>query len=439
MNSRHAAKVFLLLAVGACALAACGSSDGQQIGAPIADAGAVDVARSVAFKDGLELGEAAVEGVDTHALAALEAEAKAQHSDALLVVKNGKLVYEHYFDAAENAPIVAMSASKSFVSLAVGLALEDGKIKSLEQPAADFLDEWQADEQKKKITVRHLLTHTSGIEITRGFPAAKNDNRVIFHEIASPMHTEPGATWQYSNTGIDLLAAVVSRATGKSLQAYMDERLFGPIGAQGAVWSVDADGYALGAGDLTIRPIDMAKVGVLMLNGGTWNGQQLIPAAWVTESTTQSQSYNKLYGMLWWLTRDVQNYALTEDILVQWKDAGLSDDELARVRPQLGKTYSSEQACARASFQLLGQTAVEKLSKVALEIFHLDSSRAIDVGAVQNYAAQGWLGQFLVIDPVSKTVGVRMRAARQSDYTDQSAEVDGFRDFPTQLMTLVAK
>ena len=276
---------------------------------------------------------------------------------AVLIVKDGRLVYEEYFagkderydsDGRWRTVEVAFdrdtlhdirSAGKSVTSALVGIALGSGAIASLDTPLIDYFPEHATlvTPVKRKITLRHALTMSAGLEWNEGDVPYTNPANDEGRLCNSPdpaafvfnrgVTSEPGSTWYYNSGLPGLLGIVVSRATKRPFGAYAREMLFDPLGITDVEWDgpkawadipeLEWDGtkpwsqVAQPAGSLLLRPRDIAKFGSLYLNRGRWNGRQVIPAGWVKESTQwhiaikESESdYGKHgYGYLWWHDR----------------------------------------------------------------------------------------------------------------------------------------
>ena len=227
-------------------------------------------------------------------------------ADACLVVHKGKIVQELY-GLRYRTPLMAMSSTKSVTGLLVGALLDDGKVKSADEPVCKYVGEWCAG-AKAKVTLRHLLSMTSGLPRLRGesvgFVADKNA-----FVIRQPLAAEPGAAWDYSNEGVQLLSPVIDRAAGEPAQDYARRRLFEPLGMTETRLHLDAKGHAWTYADMETTPRDFARLGLLMLNKGTWRGRRVISESWVEQSVRRSQTLNPNYGLLWWLLDDPKGYA----------------------------------------------------------------------------------------------------------------------------------
>jgi CubicO group peptidase (beta-lactamase class C family) len=222
---------------------------------------------------------------------------------SVLVERNGRLVFERYYrGAARSARLDVFSVTKSVTSTLVGIALAEGKIRSLDQRLGDFFpkDVQRArDKRVRKITLRQLLEMRSGY---RDIAAAQSDDWVRT-QIDRPLGESPGRGWAYDNGSYHLLSAVLTKATGRLANAYAQRVLLGPLGIVPTVWATDGQGHNLGNTGLRLSSRDLLRIGDLYLHGGRWNGRQLLPAAYVHAATRRytSLGYGSAgYGYGWW-------------------------------------------------------------------------------------------------------------------------------------------
>jgi CubicO group peptidase (beta-lactamase class C family) len=237
---------------------------------------------------------------------------------SLLVIKNGYLVAEDYFnDGSVDQKDRLQSVTKSFTSALVGIALEQGCLSSVDQKMLDFFPEVAdkiTDPRKDQITVRNLL------EMRAGYPR-EEDDQALWDGLLSghyppliegfPLVSEPGTRFHYSNLTSNWLGIIVDRSCGMNLKAYAEEHLFSPLDVMPGEWGQDAEGHNNGCGDLHLAARDAAKFGLLYLNDGAYNGNQIVPSDWV-EDSLQTYSVNEAfvkrvgdfrdigYGYQWW-------------------------------------------------------------------------------------------------------------------------------------------
>src|SRR5262249_9134515 len=262
---------------------------------------------------------------------------------------------------------------------------------------------------------RHLLTHTSGLD-----PARADFQREAIREHARSAHLldPPGTRFQYNNDAVDFLAAVVERASGVPLDRLRETRIFAPLDVQGANRMKDREGTPRGAGELLIRPVDLAKLGQLMLDGGEWHGQRILPRAWVEASVSAGQPYTEDCGLLWWREGSFA-LVLAEPLLDAWREQGGGDAMLAAARPLLGQRFPSVEAYRAALREALGAPAFGQLEVALANGNHVPFQYRVADGPARGFSARGWLGQYLVVLPGARLVAVRMRAPEAADYPAQ--------------------
>jgi CubicO group peptidase (beta-lactamase class C family) len=244
--------------------------------------------------------------------------AKLETIYSLLVIKNGYLIAEDYFNEGSiDQQDRLQSATKSYTSALVGIALEQGCISSVDQKMLDFFPELAgttSDPRKEQITIRQML------EMRAGYPNEETD-QALWDGLLSghyppliekfPLASDPGTEFHYSNLTSNWLGIIVDRTCGMNLKAYAEEHLFSPLGVTAGEWGEDAEGHNNGCGDLHLTARDAAKFGLLYLNDGVYQGNQIVPADWVHDSL-QTYSVNEAfvkrvgdfhdigYGYQWW-------------------------------------------------------------------------------------------------------------------------------------------
>jgi len=265
----------------------------------------------------------AEQGLDPALVADLYSRA-AQHKTlyGLLIIKNGYLIAERYFNhGAVNREVALASVTKSYTSALVGIALEQGCLSSVDQKMMDFFPEFAGqitDPRKEQITIGQMLQMRSGYPWEENTPPYLDelfsDNEWLRHIVDFALSSDPGTQFGYSNLTAHLVGVIVARACDTDLRTYGKQNLFRPIGAEVGYWPMDADGNYYGSGDISFTARDAARFGLLYLNDGVYEGKQIIPAEWVRESLqTYSQgiygdrlgSYFRDigYGYLWWSAR----------------------------------------------------------------------------------------------------------------------------------------
>jgi CubicO group peptidase (beta-lactamase class C family) len=210
----------------------------------------------------------------------------------LLVVRNGRVVLDATFFPYQAGQLHDVaSVTKSVTATLIGIAVGRHKLAGAEQQVLSlFPSRTNYDPRKERLTIRHLLTMTSGIacdwmsgETT--LEEMQNSADWIQFVLERPMAAEPGSAFAYCSPGMHLLSGVISRVTGSSALEFARRELFRPLGIHDAEWPADPHGISRGWGDLHLHPRDMAKLGLLWLNGGRWEGTQIVPAAWMKEAS----------------------------------------------------------------------------------------------------------------------------------------------------------
>ncbi|MEX0845019.1 MAG: serine hydrolase [Balneolaceae bacterium] len=227
---------------------------------------------------------------------------------AVLIQQNGELLGEAYFrSASPDYPYNIKSASKSIISLLVGIAADQDKI-SLNDRLGDYFPEYFKENphpEKENITVRNLLSMQSGLETTSFHNYGRwviSDNWAEF-QLNQPLIEEPGGKMTYS-TGIShLLSVIISKATEMSTRAFANKYLFEPMDIHIGGWDRDPQGYYMGGNNLAMTPKDLLKIGQMILNGGIWKNQRIVSKEWVHDSfqTYTRSNFNPYdYGYMWW-------------------------------------------------------------------------------------------------------------------------------------------
>jgi CubicO group peptidase (beta-lactamase class C family) len=235
---------------------------------------------------------------------------------ALVMARRGEIVAERYYGGATEQKLQPInSATKSLCSMLVGLALHDGSLKSLDQTIAQLLPDAVAElpgSPVAALTLRQILSGRSGLAfdpmLFGQLAAARPLERFVLSQPGLP--SAPSG-WSYNDALVALIAPVLRRAQGTELAVLAQRQLFGPLGIQRFQWQRDGDGNPLASAGLALRPRDLLKLASLMAAGGRWQGQQLLPADWVSESLRPlgtatwrvAPVADVGYGLLWFTGR----------------------------------------------------------------------------------------------------------------------------------------
>jgi CubicO group peptidase (beta-lactamase class C family) len=231
---------------------------------------------------------------------------------SVIMYRDGTIPFEIYFDPYnENVSHNLKSTSKGVISALVGIALREGYIESLDESVLSYFPEYEtSDRAKSEITIRDLLTMSSGLKWNENdlnsmytFFVSK---RIVPRVLDLPVVSEPGSTFNY-NTGLThLLSAIIERASGMTTLEFAEEYLLGPLDIHNVQWEQDRNDVYIGGSELFMTPRAMTKFGVMYLQNGRYSGRQVVPAEWVRESTTTQiegsfHGAQVRYGYLWWL------------------------------------------------------------------------------------------------------------------------------------------
>jgi CubicO group peptidase (beta-lactamase class C family) len=198
------------------------------------------------------------------------------------------------------------SVTKSYTSALVGIALDQGCLTSVDQKMIDFFPEVAdqiTDPRKKQITIKEMLQMRAGYPWEETDPAlweALWSGEYLRYIVDFSLSSDPGTEFNYSNLTSHWLGIIVARACDTDLKSFGQEHLFSPLGVEVGDWNRDVDGYYIGGGDIQFTARDMAKFGLLYLNGGEYEGNRIIPASWVRQSLETYSDYA-------WVTKDKLN------------------------------------------------------------------------------------------------------------------------------------
>lgn len=302
---------------------------------------------------------------------------------AVLVARHGTLTFEHYFageDEHWGRPVgeVAFgpgikhderSVTKSVVALVLGIAIDHGLIKGIDEPVMSFFPEY-ADlrtPERDRIRLRDLITMSAGLEWheddTPYTSDANSENRMdnaadpYRYALQQAVIEPPGQVWNYNSGSTEVIGAVLKKATGKPVDDLARTLLFAPLGITDVEWPRNAKGNPIAAGALRLRPRDLAKIGQLVLQRGAWHGAQVVPASWIEAATSPQINVSGFtsffYGYFFWLGR-----SLSDRREIQWvAGVGLGGQRLFVV-PTLDLVVVINAGLYKSSLQRVVPTAI---------------------------------------------------------------------------------
>jgi CubicO group peptidase (beta-lactamase class C family) len=249
---------------------------------------------------------------------------------AVVAVRHGEVILEHYgegedFAWGDSLGVVTFgpetlhdvrSVTKSIVGLLYGISLGDGLVPEPEDPLLANFPEYPdlaADPERARLTLEHALTMTLGLSWDEDVPYSGTQNSEIAMEhapdrnryvIERPIVAEPGTTWRYCGGATALLGALIARGSGRPLEDFARERLFEPLGIETFEWMRGDDGVASAASGLRLTPRDLAKIGQLVLTGGSWDGSEIVPKTWLNAALQRRATIEDGfdYGYHWYVS-----------------------------------------------------------------------------------------------------------------------------------------
>lgn len=258
--------------------------------------------------------------------------------NSLLIIKNGFLIYEKYFNGFSKEQLHPMySVTKSVTSALIGIAIDQQKINNLEQKVLSFFPEYSdlknLDSNKKNMQLKNLLMMQAGLEWNESntsYNDPQNPVRILIsssdwikHILDMPMQNYPGEKFRYNSACTILLAGIIKNTSGISAQEFANNFLFKPIGFKNFIWEEGPNKITNTGWGLSAAPRDIAKIGLLFLNKGSWDNAQIISESWTNFSTKNyvSVSGDFSYGYQWWTMpiKTIPNYSSKpDDIKIAW-------------------------------------------------------------------------------------------------------------------------
>ena len=253
------------------------------------------------------------QGMDSNLLAQMLEDISSDQTGihSVLVIRKGYLVTEAYFHPyTRDTKIQIQSITKSVIGALVGIAIRDGSIKSTNEKLLDFFPKRSIvnpGPEKSAIRLKHLLSMSSGFpcqEFSSSGQSMEQSSGWVQYMLDLPVNTAPGKTFGYCDGNPHLLSAILGIETGMDAREYANRELFQPLGippAGESDWRTDPQGIPNGGHGLSLRPVDLAKLGFLYLHNGKWDDRQILPETWAADSTTQyiQKPEGPGYGYLW--------------------------------------------------------------------------------------------------------------------------------------------
>lgn len=380
-------------------------------------------------------------GVDPDALNRLVKRANETKSLGLVVRVDGTTAAERYFGAPQE-PLPIMSITKPIIGILILKLIESGKLRSLDQLASDFYPLWKSDPRRARISLRHLLTHTSGIKTT----AQPNNNAfadIVAFSLAQPMATAPGTTWEYNNFAFYILGDILRRASSKRADDLAKELLFGPLGITEFSWRTDGAKGADTAGGLTLHAHDLAKIAELILKNGVYSGRRILTEKSAHEMLTlQTRGGpgkvnvpdSPTIGLVWMLA-PMPGRIFNATLAGNWRRAGVLEANLRKMMPYRDRALPEQdyEAILRSLFRISNIEDPDAAQPL------LGARKPVDLYVettpqIFAFSHSGSAGQYLVGLPTRRLAAARLVGLGKA-YSENAPE--GYEEFENDVYRLV--
>ncbi|MXV20129.1 serine hydrolase [Deinococcus xianganensis] len=355
----------------------------------------------------------------TPPLDALTDEARRSNSSALFLWQDGEVLVDEIMDGQGDRPLASMSVTKAVLSLLVGRAVTLGHLPGADLPVHEVFPEWRQG-RKRDVTLRHLMTHTSGLQNVphAGQEVYASEDRLQL-ALCAELDAAPGTRFSYNNKATALIAGLLERVTGQSLDAFAREELLDPLGITDWHWSADGRGLPNGFADLFLHARDLGRLGLLALR----DGEDLIRADWMQDSTRPATPLNDQMGLLWFLLPAWTRYSVTAAHVQAARDAGVNDAQLQAL-----------EACT--CHEATREDLLGRLSRAALVPQELPAGlnwMTVHAGPQVGFRHDGFRGQNLIVHREAELVAVRMISW---DHPQVEAPASAFSAFPDRVLAL---
>lgn len=344
---------------------------------------------------------------DNNLLSELIAFNKTNKSDRLMVSINDTIIADVTFAGNPNDIYRIYSITKVFSSIAIGILIDRKLLPDPETPVSEYFEEWKSDSLKSKITIRHILHHTSGISAMKGGKEVENQKDFVQFALNSPVTSEPGLVFFYNNKAINIISGIVQKVTGETLEQFIQKNVFHPLEISNYKWSSDEAGNTLGMDGLWLSAGDLMKVGQMLCNFGEWKGKRVLSQRWC-EFMFQIPLVNAMNGVYGYAA-SIRSLPIVDEVSIRQSSIdsliklGLSNDKAKRL-VMLSKQYYKYKEFGEKLKQLFTIEEMEEITSLA-------SSRLIPLYTVANdkYFIKhgGEYGLLLTAYPKRKKVLIR--------------------------------
>ncbi|WP_083544957.1 serine hydrolase domain-containing protein [Flavobacterium fontis] len=333
---------------------------------------------------------------------------KQMKTDRLVVSMQNECVINETYRGNPDALFPLYSITKVFSSLAIGILIDQKKIPHCEVPVATYYPVWAKDSLKSKITIRHVLQHTSGIEAANGSQLIYPESDFVAYALNQPVRVPAGTVFFYNNTAYNLLSGIVQKVSGLPLSDFIQKNVFQPLEISNYSWNKDATGQTWGMDGLAMNATDLLKIGQLLSQKGLWKGNRIISEQWCTMmfqiplTNAMAQKYGYAMGIRCLPFQEV--IQIPKTTLEQLEHINPNDKAL-KVLWKMADTSWTYLTLGNALSESLSVTEIERITTLAYQ-FHLPLYEIQN----QNFYLQhgGEFGHLLAIYPKQDKVLVRL-------------------------------
>jgi CubicO group peptidase (beta-lactamase class C family) len=238
-----------------------------------------------------------------------------QNVESFIAWSKGAIIFEKYYHGSKDSLHQIQSQTKSVVALLMGIAIDKGFVKNENEPVYKYFPEYcrKEDTLKYAVTIKDLLSMSAGFEWEEMIPLddPKNDNMNMYHSgnylqyaVSRPMSVAPYSQFKYNSGCPMIIAGIIEKTSHLSLDKFAEKYLFTPLNIKEYNWIKDSTGFCHAGGGLFLKPSDMLKIGILVLNRGKWENAQMVSEKWITKMTQSNfvtSFENAGYGYFWWI------------------------------------------------------------------------------------------------------------------------------------------